>query len=210
MSRRLLFAFPILALAALAGAAATEETAVEADQVDVRRDIQWKKIGKTEEAAIDEAHSDEAGPASARPTDREIAEAAAHPSYTAEISITKDGKRLFAPKIRVIAGTEATVLDEVQRPFVVGIDEKGEPIVKVFEEGVEATLPILQCRDGVATLDATVTISEIEKVGLKGAAQSVRLKKRETRIVEQVLLGDDITATTDDGIEFNAVVRRAE
>jgi len=161
--------------------------------------------GRPAASPVEWTCSEDAAPS---PESTEDASAArdGRPQYVVELSFKREGEVFFAPKVTFSAGVPPTVQDSIQRPFVVGTDRDGKPIVRVLEEGVRVDLDVTEGRDGIVTLDATVAVSEINDVGRKGAAQTVRSSTRTVRIVEPVLLGESIRLHRADGYEVTAVV----
>ncbi len=84
-----------------------------------------------------------------------------------DVSSTREGNILFAPKVTLFNGQKALVASEVKRPFVTDIDlqsGKAEPRVTVIDEGERFSVIALKDKTGLLKLDLQVRTSRIERV----------------------------------------------
>ncbi len=84
------------------------------------------------------------------------------------VSQEKKGNLLFAPKVTVWDGQTASLSDQVERPFVTGMDPEADgrvqPIVSVVKEGLSFVLTPKVRDDESVDLAFTVLASSIGKV----------------------------------------------
>jgi hypothetical protein len=123
---------------------------------------------------------------------------------------------IHAPKVTLINGQRATVLDRTQTPFVVGIrdeespivlgipDEKagtGQPKIVVIDEGTKLTLRAVLSPDAVSVrLDVNVELSQISDVetvstmfrGESKTIQIPRVKRCRIDVASQVPDGQSL------------------
>lgn len=103
------------------------------------------------------------GPAiAARIDERELAQ------LVRTVSAERNGNVLLAPKVTMYDGQTANIADQVQRPFITGVDPKADgriqPVVSVVEEGLSLVLTPKAGDDDSVTLAFNVTVSSIGKV----------------------------------------------
>jgi hypothetical protein len=130
--------------------------------------------------------------------------------YVIRLSIKKDGKTISAPTVITLAGEPVNVQAYTTRPFVIGIDKCGKSIVQTIDEGLTTNLTVMEGRDGIATLDLTMNVSQIEDVGRRGAVQTVKSTTQQVRVIEPVLVGGSISAKASDGTEITAMLEKFE
>jgi beta-lactamase regulating signal transducer with metallopeptidase domain len=84
------------------------------------------------------------------------------------VSADRKGNIMFAPKVTLFDGQTAEIADQVQRPFVTGVDPKADgrmqPIVSVVDEGLSFVLTPKAGDDDSITLDFKVKATSIGKV----------------------------------------------
>ena len=84
------------------------------------------------------------------------------------VSADRKGNVLLAPKVTMFDGQTASIADQVQRPFVTGVDPKADgrmqPVVSLVDDGISLELtPRAGDADSI-TLAFKVTASSIGKV----------------------------------------------
>jgi beta-lactamase regulating signal transducer with metallopeptidase domain len=84
------------------------------------------------------------------------------------VSADRQGNILLAPKVTMYDGQTAGIADQVQRPFVTGVDPKADgrmqPVVSIVNEGLRFVLTPKAGEDDSVTLAFKVTASSIGKV----------------------------------------------
>ncbi len=84
------------------------------------------------------------------------------------VSADRKGNVLLAPKVTMFDGQTASIADQVQRPFVTGVDPKADgrmqPVISVVEEGLNFVLTPKAGDGDSFTLDFKVKSSSIGKV----------------------------------------------
>ncbi len=84
------------------------------------------------------------------------------------VSADRTGNILFAPKVTVFDGQTASIADQVQRPFVTGVDPTVEgtlqPVVSILDEGLKFVFTPTVGDDDSVTLAFEVSASSIGKV----------------------------------------------
>jgi type II secretory pathway component GspD/PulD (secretin) len=71
---------------------------------------------------------------------------------------------MFAPKVTLFDGQEATVQDTIQRPFVVGVtpEDKNNPaIIRTFVEGTQIMMKTTMQAGGAVRLDLQIRLSDL-------------------------------------------------
>lgn len=84
------------------------------------------------------------------------------------VSEDRRGNILFAPKVTVFDGQTAGIADQVQRPFVTGVDPNADgilqPVISIVDEGLSFLLTLKAGNDNSVTLAFEVKASSIGKV----------------------------------------------
>lgn len=84
------------------------------------------------------------------------------------VSSDCQGNIMLGPKVTLFDGQTACIRDQIQRPFVTGVDSKPEgnlePIVSVVDEGLNLVLTLTTAEDGNIDCDFKVKATCISKV----------------------------------------------
>ena len=84
------------------------------------------------------------------------------------VSAERMGSIMFAPKVTLFDGQTASIADQVQRPFVTGVDSKADgvlrPVVSLVDEGLKFVFTPKVNGDGSITLTFEARVSNIGKV----------------------------------------------
>jgi beta-lactamase regulating signal transducer with metallopeptidase domain len=84
------------------------------------------------------------------------------------VSADRQGNILLAPKVTMYDGQTASIADQVQRPFITGVDPKADgrmqPVVSIVNEGLSFVLTPKAGEDDSVTLAFKITTSSIGKV----------------------------------------------
>lgn len=138
----------------------------------------------------------------------------AETSYLISMTFEKGGKTLASPAVKVYAGQPATVQSLSKRPFVVGIDQAGKPIVQVVDEGVTANVTVRECQNDDLTLDVTLASSSITHVGESKVSDGTTVQKveratQQMRLIQKVRNGETVTTNVASGTRITAKIEKA-